>query len=92
MEPEKSLPLRPRVVWIPLTVVATNPVTIRRPVNPARHQALQIRFARRPLNGRPERTPFDDDDLARIDPQHVALDAAALAQNGANSRVDQISP
>ena len=34
MEPEKSLPLRPRVVCFPLTVVATKPVTIRRPVNP----------------------------------------------------------
>ena len=80
MEPEKSLPLRPSVVCIPLVVVATKPVTMSRPVKSGGTSLLQIRLARRPLHRRSQRAPFDDDDLARIDPQHLALDARALAQ------------
>jgi len=78
---------------MPLTVVATKPVTIRRPVEPRRHQTPKIRLARRPLNRGPERAPFDDHDFAGVDPQDVALDAAPRSRrNGANRRVDQISP
>ena len=32
------------------------------------HQAPQVLLAHRPLHGRSQRTPLDDDDLARIDP------------------------
>jgi hypothetical protein len=55
------------------------------------HELAQIRLALRPLHGGAERSPLDDDDLARIDPR-TSPGCGALAQNGANRRVDQISP
>ncbi len=45
-----------------------------------RHQASRLRFAHRPLHRGTQGPPFNDDDFAGIDPQHLALDAAALAQ------------
>ncbi len=47
---------------------------------PRRHETLKIRLAHGPLHRRAERAPFDDHDLARIDPEHVAPDTAPLAQ------------
>jgi hypothetical protein len=65
---------------MPPVVVATNPVTMSRPLKLPGHQLSQIRFAHGPLHGGSQRAPLDDDDFAGIDPQHVALDFGALAQ------------
>lgn len=43
------------------------------------HEPAQIRFAFGPLDRRAERTPLDDDDLARIDPADLAGDTRPLA-------------
>ena len=80
MDPEKSLPLRPSVVCMPGVVVATNPVTMRRPSKSAGTSLRRFCSLEAPLHRRAERPPLDDDDLARIDPQHIARDAPSLAQ------------
>jgi hypothetical protein len=44
------------------------------------NQLLQIALALHPLHRRAERSPLDDDHLPGVDPLHLTLDAAALAQ------------
>jgi hypothetical protein len=48
------------------------PVMISVPWKSAGDRALHALARLRPLHGGPERTPFDDDDVARVDPARLA--------------------
>src|SRR6478672_6180086 len=72
IDPEKSLPLRPRVVWRPSRVRALKPVTTS--------VAVGARARFRPEDARAEWRLVDLHDLPRVDPVHLAGTLAPLLE------------
>ena len=65
---------------MPPVVVATNPVTMSRPLKFPGTNLRKFASLTAHCTGRSQRAPFDDDDVACIDPLHVAGNVGALAQ------------
>ena len=57
-----------------------------------RDRILHVAFARRPLHRRPQRPPFDDYDLARVEPSDFARECALAREGRTRTAASTISP
>ena len=72
IDPEKSLPLRPRVVCSPSRVRAMKPVMMSVALGILRDEAVGVGARLGPEDARAERRRVDPHDLPRVDPVHAA--------------------